>query len=143
LKFTEQCGVYDRLNKGFITKKDLIGAFTYARIPFTPTDAEWNKLINALEAWDSREDQTVQYRRFLDSTFSRAVVSTHGIFPKLQKREPSKYEQEKKARAEEEEKKEKERLEEERKVLENVKAKKAAQQRASSYAKASDKLDPK
>jgi hypothetical protein len=57
----------------------------------TPTEEEWDKLISAVEAWENKEQGTVMYRKFLDSTYSRETVSVHGIFPKVQQKELSKF----------------------------------------------------
>ena len=107
------------------------------------TDAEWDKLISSLDAWDNREDLTVMYRRFLEAPYQRAVVSLHGIFPKIQKRELTKFEQERKIKQEEEEKKAAIQAEEDIKMLAEAKAKREAEARTPGMAAKSGKVDAK
>lgn len=124
IRFSEACQTYDPRSVGTISRKQLQQAFTVARLSFEVSEADWDKVISAVEAWHNREEKTVNYRRFLDATFAREVTSMHGIFPKLQKREMSKFELERKAKLEEDEKKEKEKAEEEKLAIEKAKLQK-------------------
>ena len=126
LRLTEACAVYDEGNKGVISKRLLVQAFTTARLTPALSDREWDKLLSALEAWDHRETQTVLYRRLLEATYMREQVSVHGIFPKVPAREPSKFELDRKAKAEEEERKALEAAEEERMKRELAQSKRLA-----------------
>jgi hypothetical protein len=124
VKLLEHCTVHDPTDKGVISRKQLQQAFAYARLPFVPTEAEWDKLITALDAWEYREQQTVHYRRFLSAPSKRLVVSVHGIFPKIQGREATKFELERKAKMIEEEKKGAEKAVDDRRLLEEAKSRK-------------------
>ena len=101
-------------------------AFTAARLPFEPNEKEWDRLISGLEAWEYRDQQTVSYRKFLAAPSQRTVVSVYGIFPKMQKKEPSQFELDRRAKAAEEELKAQEKLEEDKKLLEDAKARRLA-----------------
>jgi Ca2+-binding EF-hand superfamily protein len=105
VKLTEAFAAYDPAGKGALAKKDVAAAFTRAGLSPALTDAEWDKLVGALDAWEQREARTIVYRRILEATYAREPASVHGIFPRVRAREPSKYETERKAKAEEEERK--------------------------------------
>jgi hypothetical protein len=105
VRFLTACGTRDPTDKGVISLSDLQAAFTAARMKPALAGGELDRLISALDAWDQRTQQTVVYRRFLEAPHARRATSLHGIFPKVPARGPTKYEQERKAKAEAEERK--------------------------------------
>lgn len=108
--------------------EDLKAALVAARLPDLPSKAELDKLLTALDAWVSREDQTVNFNKILSGGAARSAQSIGGIFPKVQAKELGKYEQERRAKAAEEERKAQEQAEQERKQLEETRTRKLAGQ---------------
>jgi hypothetical protein len=52
LRFLNACETRDPAKKGVFSKRDLMLAFTAARLSPMLTDSELDKLITALDAWD-------------------------------------------------------------------------------------------
>lgn len=52
-----------------------MSSFVAARMTKELTEAQWDKLITALDAWEVRENQTVNYKRILGARVAKATVS--------------------------------------------------------------------
>ena len=52
VKLTEAFAAYDPTGKGVLAKKEVANAFTRAGLSPALTDAEWDKLVGALDAWE-------------------------------------------------------------------------------------------
>jgi hypothetical protein len=83
LRFMNACKDFDLDDRGIISEANLMSALSRSRLRPLPSSAEISKLCKALETFDGKDRDEINYRKILEAPVSREQYSINGIFPKI------------------------------------------------------------